>query len=415
MLSKIHITDHDLLTSYEDRFDEAVLKIKSEGRFRQFTDLARIAGSFPYAHDITNNRQIVIWCINDYLGMGQHPDVINASLEATISMGVGSGGTRNIGGSHNKIIELEREIADLHNKEAALVFTSGYVSNEATISALAKIFPDMVIFSDQQNHASIIEGIKRSGCEKVIFNHNDATDLKSKLKTYGISRPKLIVFESVYSMDGITAPIKTYCDLADEYNAMTYIDEVHAVGMYGPRGGGMCEELGLMNRLTIIEGTLSKGFGVMGGYIAAAQNIIDAIRLIASGFIFTTSLPPSITAAATASIRHLKKSHVERNQLRANVGFLKDLLTKRNVNFVKNESHMIPVIIGDPTLCKKVSDRLFETHSIFVQHINYPTVPKGTERLRITPTPLHSKQNCIDFADALLESLQHFNISTFNR
>jgi 5-aminolevulinate synthase len=412
MLAKLNNRhDFDLMLSYEDRFHDAILHIKNEGRFRTFTDLSRIAGSFPYAVDTKTGKEVVIWCINDYLGMGQHPDVINASLEATISMGVGSGGTRNIGGSHRKILELEEEIADLHQKDAALVFTSGYVSNDASISALAKIFPDLVIFSDQQNHASIIEGIRKSGCEKVIFNHNDITDLRNKLQNYAQDRPKLIVFESVYSMDGIVAPIVSYCDLADEYNAMTYIDEVHAVGIYGARGGGICEELGIMDRLTIIEGTLSKGFGTMGGYIAASKVVVDAIRLTASGFIFTTSLPPSITAAATASIRHLKQSNIERDKLKSNVLMLKNLLTLRGIKFLANSSHMIPIIIGDPILCKEVSDRLFEKHSIFVQHINYPTVPKGTERLRITPTPLHSQANCIAFSDALAETFHHFGIT----
>ena len=410
MLTKLEDNSLELITSYEDIFTEVISKIQNEGRFREFTDLSRVAGSFPYAIDTRTNRKILIWCINDYLGMGQHPDVINASLEATLSMGVGSGGTRNIGGSHRKIIELESEIADLHRKEAALVFTSGYVSNDASITALAKIFPELVIFSDQQNHASIIEGIRKSGAEKVIFKHNDAGDLEAKLKEYDLARPKLIVFESVYSMDGIVAPISKYCDLADQYNAMTYIDEVHAVGMYGPRGGGICEELKIMDRLTIIEGTLSKGFGTMGGYIAAKKNIIDAIRLTASGFIFTTSLPPSITAAATASIRHLKKSSQERNKLMSNVLLLKSLLREKNIKFIENTSHMVPIIIGDPVLCRKISEHLFATHSIFVQHINYPTVAKGTERLRVTPTPLHSEQNCVDFVNSLAETLTLFGL-----
>lgn len=400
----------NLITSYQDKFKEVVSNIKNEGRFREFTDLSRIAGSFPYAVDTKTGKKIVIWCINDYLGMGQNPDVINASLGATISMGVGSGGTRNIGGSHRKIIELENELADLHRKEAALVFTSGYVSNDASITALAKIFPELVIFSDQQNHASIIEGIRKSGAEKVIFEHNNPIDLENKLRLYERDRPKLIVFESVYSMDGIISPIITYCNLADQYHAMTYIDEVHAVGMYGQRGGGICEELNIMERLTIIEGTLSKGFGTMGGYIAADKNIIDAIRLTASGFIFTTSLPPAITAAATASIRHLKNSSFERDKLKQNVLKLKDLLRKHNISYLENASHMIPIIIGDPSICRKISEHLFEVHSIFVQHINYPTVPRGTERLRITPTPLHSEQNCIELAEALRETFNHFGI-----
>jgi 5-aminolevulinate synthase len=410
MLSKTTTSYHDLLASYDDVFGQTVEQIKSEGRYREFTDLARIAGRYPYALDVKRNREVIIWCINDYLGMSQHPDVIKAGVDAITKMGAGSGGTRNIGGSHHELIELECEIADLHDKDAALVFTSGYVSNEATIASLAKIFPDLVIFSDKQNHASIIEGIKRTNAEKYIFNHNDVGDLELKLQRVPLDRPKLIIFESIYSMDGIVAPIKSYCDLADKYNAMTYIDEVHAVGMYGPRGGGVCEQLGIMDRLSIIEGTLAKGFGVMGGYIAASRNIVDAIRLIASGFIFTTSLPPSLAAAAAASIRHLKNSSYERTKLKEGAAFLRHLLIQEGISFIDNNSHMVPIIIGDPVMCKNVSERLFERHSIFVQHINYPTVPKGTERLRVTPTPLHTKENAIAFSKALRETFDFFKI-----
>ena len=411
MLNKTHLHYNINTTSdYEQKLQDIVSGIKQEGRFREFTELERIAGRYPYATDVKKNREVIIWCINDYLGMGQHPAVINASVEATITMGAGSGGTRNIGGSHHKILELETEIADLHHKDAALVFTSGYVSNEATISTLAEIFPDLVIFSDKQNHASIIDGIRRSKAEKHIFAHNNLEDLEAKLRLVDNTRPKLIIFESVYSMDGIVAPINAYCDLADKYNAMTYIDEVHAVGMYGNRGGGICEQLGIMDRLTIIQGTLAKGFGVMGGYITGSQNMIDAIRLMASGFIFTTSLPPSITAAATASIRYLKQSNTERELLKARSHYVKKLLIKEDIGFINNSSHLIPIIIGDPILCKKVSERLFTEHAIFVQHINYPTVPKGTERLRITPTPLHSEQNAIDFVKALKESLTFLGV-----
>jgi 5-aminolevulinate synthase len=322
-------------------------------------------------------------------------------------MGAGSGGTRNIGGSHHALIELEAEIADLHNKESALVFTSGYISNDASISSLAKIRPILVIFSDPRNHASIIEGIKRSGCQKHIFKHNNFLDLEEKLKLVDINTPKLIIFESVYSMDGIVAPIAKYCELAKKYNALTYIDEVHAVGMYGPRGGGICEQFGLMDQLDIIEGTLSKGFGVMGGYIAAKKEIIEAIRLMSPGFIFTTSLPPSIAAGAKASISHLKNSQKERVMLFDRVNKLKQKLKEHDISFLDNQSHMVPIIIGDPELCRSISERLFDVHDIFVQHINYPTVAKGTERLRITPTPLHSDQNIDDLVKALKETFKH--------
>ena len=400
-----------LSADYEKNFTQEIKRIRDEGRFRSFTNVARIAGKYPYAYDYVREKELVIWCINDYLGMSQHPKVIEASIEALRKMGAGSGGTRNIGGSHHEIIKLEEEIADLHNKEGALVFTSGYISNDATIASLAKIFPEMVIFSDQMNHASIIEGISRSKLEKVIFNHNNFNNLEEKLKSYPKSRPKLIIFESVYSMDGIIAPIAKYCDLAEKYGAMTYIDEVHAVGMYGPRGGGVCDQFCLMDRIDIIEGTLSKGFGVMGGYISAKKNIIDAIRLLAPGFIFTTSLPPAIAAGARASINHLKNSNEERIKLFDRVRKLKQRLNEAKIKFVENQSHMVPIIIGDPELCKKISDRLFEFHNIFIQHINYPTVAKGTERLRITPTPLHTDGHIDQLTEALKETFQHFHFT----
>lgn len=325
-------------------------------------------------------------------------------------MGVGSGGTRNIGGTHNPIVELEKELADLHNKEAGLVFTSGYISNDASISTLANLLPNCVMFSDQENHASIIEGIRRSNCDKYVYKHLNAEDLENKLKLVDINRPKIILFESVYSMDGCISPIEKICDLADKYNAITYIDEVHAVGLYGKRGGGICEQLGIMDRLSIIEGTLAKGFGVIGGYITGSNLIIDAIRSYAAGFIFTTSLPPSLAAAATTSIRHLKNSSKEREGLHRNALKLKEKLSKANIPFIENESHMVPVMVKDPLLSRKVSEILLDEFSIFVQHINYPTVPKGTERLRITPTPMHTDNMIDNLVEALSIAFNRLSI-----
>ena len=395
---------------YEKGFSNSINKIKEEGRYRTFTDLSRIAGKYPYAYDHITKKKIIIWCINDYLCMGQNKEVLEAHNQAALEMGVGSGGTRNIAGSHHAIMELEKELSELHDKEAALVFTSGYVSNDATISTLIKIFPDCIIFSDKSNHSSIIEGIRRSGAEKYVYNHNDIADLEEKLKQVDISRPKLIIFESVYSMDGLISPIRAICDLADRYNAMTYVDEVHAVGIYGRRGAGLCEEFGVMNRLTIIEGTLAKGFGVMGGYITGSQNLINAIRSHASGFIFTTSLTPAIASAALTSIKHLKNSNIERNRLKERVQRLKYRLDQEGIRFFQNNSHMVPVMINDPNLCRQISHELLREYNIFVQHINYPTVPKGTERLRITPTPAHTDEMIEDLVKALKQLLIKYNI-----
>lgn len=390
-----------MLKTYAEYFTDAIDTLKTEGRYRIFSDIERCVNRRPVAYDHKKQKEITIWCINDYLGMSQHPKVIEAANKANSSMGVGSGGTRNIGGTHHPIIELEAQLADLHQKEASLVFTSGYISNDASISTLAKLLPNAVMFSDQDNHASIIEGIKRGGSEKMIYKHLDMVDLENKLKSVDINRPKIIFFESVYSMDGCISPIKEICDLADKYNALTYVDEVHAVGLYGKRGGGICEKLGLMDRLSIIEGTLAKGFGAMGGYITASYEIIDAIRSYAAGFIFTTSLPPALTAAATTSIKYLKTHHKERDALHNNAAFLKQRLKEENIPFIENDSHMVPVMVNDPDLSRKVSEILLDEFSIFVQHINYPTVQKGTERLRITPTPFHTKQMIEDLVLAL--------------
>lgn len=396
--------------NYEEYFSKAIDKIKEEGRYRVFNDIKRYAGKYPLAYDYKRQKEITVWCINDYLGMSQHPEVISAANEANSTMGVGSGGTRNIGGTHHSMIELEAEIADLHQKEASLVFTSGYISNDASLSTLIKLIPNCIIFSDEENHASMIEGIRRGGAEKYIYKHLDMQDLEDKLKLVDINRPKIIVFESVYSMDGRISPLETICDLADKYNALTYVDEVHAVGLYGKRGGGISEEQQVAGRLSIIEGTLAKGFGVMGGYIASSKMIVDAIRSYAAGFIFTTSLPPAITAAATASIRYLKQSQKERQLLKLNAQKLREKLKALNIPFIENESHMVPVMVCDPLISKKISETLLDEFSIFVQHINYPTVPKGKERLRITPTHFHSDKMINELAEALQIAFKRFNL-----
>ncbi len=395
---------------YNQYFTNAIDNLKSEGRYRVFGDIERSVGEHPIVYDHKRKKEVTIWCINDYLGMSQHPEVITAANRANSHMGVGSGGTRNIGGTHHPIVELEEELADLHQKEAGLVFTSGYISNDASISTLAKLLPHCVMFSDQENHASIIEGIGRGNAEKYVYRHLDIEDLENKLKLVDINRPKVILFESVYSMDGCISPIEQICDLADKYNALTYIDEVHAVGLYGKRGGGICEQLDCMHRLSIIEGTLAKGFGVIGGYITGSKLLIDAIRSHAAGFIFTTSLPPALAAAATVSIRYLKKSNKERNALQNNAQKLKQRLREAKIPFIENDSHMVPVMIHDPILSKKISEILLDEFSIFVQHINYPTVAKGSERLRITPTPLHTDKMSEELVSALGFAFDKLNI-----
>ncbi len=390
---------------YRSLFEDAVDALRAEKRYRVFADLERIAGKFPraiYRDAADNAREIAIWCSNDYLGMGQHDKVVAAMQETAGKLGVGAGGTRNISGTNRPLVELERSLADLHRKEAALVFTSGFVSNEASISTIARLLPDCIIFSDQLNHASMIQGVRQSGMQKQIFRHNDVAHLRELLSAVDRKRPKLIAFESVYSMDGDIAPIKEILDLAEEFGALTYIDEVHAVGMYGPRGGGIADRDGLMERIDIIEGTLAKGFGVMGGYIAANRAIIDAVRSYAPEFIFTTALPPALCAAARASIEHLKVSQSERLAHKRQAQLTKDILTDAGLPVLKTETHIVPLIVGDARACKAASDMLLDKHNIYIQPINYPTVPKGTERLRITPTPLHSDEMIFELRHALV-------------
>jgi 5-aminolevulinate synthase len=390
---------------YRGYFEDAVDALRAEKRYRVFADLERIAGKFPraiYRDQSDNEREITIWCSNDYLGMGQHDKVVGAMQDTAQKLGAGAGGTRNISGTNRPLVELERSLADLHRKEAALVFTSGFVSNEAAISTIARLLPDCIIFSDQLNHASMIQGVRQSGMQKQIFRHNDIGHLRELLAAVDRKRPKLIVFESIYSMDGDIAPIKEICDLADEFGAMTYIDEVHAVGMYGPRGGGIADREGLMERIDVIEGTLAKGFGVMGGYVAANRAVIDAIRSYAPEFIFTTALPPALCAAARAAVEHLKGNGEERMQHQRQAQLTKDILADAGLPVLKTETHIVPVIVGDARLCKAASDMLLDKHNIYIQPINYPTVPKGTERLRITPTPLHTDEMIIELRHALV-------------
>lgn len=392
------------MMDYQNFFTSALDRLQAERRYRVFADIERLAGRYPQAiwHSPEGPRPITVWCSNDYLGMGQNRDVTRAMVEAAWRLGTGAGGTRNISGNSNPIVTLEAELADLHGKEAALVFTSGYVSNQTGISTLAKLIPNCLILSDALNHNSMIEGVRQSGCDKVIFRHNDLAHLEELLQAAG-DRPKLIVFESVYSMDGDISPIHAICDLAERYGAMTYIDEVHAVGMYGPRGAGIAEREGAMHRIDVIEGTLGKAFGVMGGYLTGARAVMDAIRSFAPGFIFTTALPPAVAAAATASIRHLKESSTERQQQQRQVARTKAVLTGVGLPVMDTVTHIVPVMVGDAESCKAASDRLLEKHGIYIQPINYPTVPRGTERLRITPGPFHSNAHIDALAAALVE------------
>ena len=390
--------------NYQNFFRSELDALRADGNYRNFAELERHRGAFPHATCHNGPGEVTIWCSNDYLGMGQHPAVLAAMHEALDRTGAGAGGTRNISGTTHDHVQLEAELADLHGKEAALLFTSGYVSNWAALGTLASRIPDCVVLSDALNHASMIEGIRHSRAKKVIWNHNDVADLEAKLAALPLEQPKLIAFESVYSMDGDIAPIREICDLADKYNAMTYLDEVHAVGLYGPRGGGIAEREGLMGRLTVIEGTLGKAFGVVGGYIAASAELCDFVRSFASGFIFTTALPPAIAAGAAASIRHLKQSSAERESQQAKVAQVRARLDAIGLPHIDNPSHIIPVMVGDPMKCKFISDVLLRDHGIYIQPINYPTVPKGTERLRITPSPVHTAED-IDRLVQALESL----------
>lgn len=388
--------------NYNKVFENHLEVLHREGRYRVFADLKRRRGAYPVAdHFGTNRREIAVWCSNDYLGMSQHPAVTAAMHEAIDAVGAGSGGTRNISGTTHYHVELELELADLHGKESALLFTSAYVANDATLSTLVKLLPGTVIFSDEKNHASMIAGILHGGGDKVIFRHNDLTDLETKLKKYPKGTPKIIAFESVYSMDGHISPIASICDLAEKYGAITYLDEVHAVGLYGPRGGGIAERDGVMHRVDIINGTLAKGFGVMGGYIAGSRACCDAIRSFASGFIFTTSLAPAIAAGALASIKHLKASNHERTAHQERAQRFKRLLKERRLPVVDNPSHIVPVMVGDPSHCKAVTDVLLRDYGVYVQPINYPTVPRGTERMRFTPSPVHTDAQMDYLIDAL--------------
>ncbi|WP_397583816.1 5-aminolevulinate synthase [Sphingorhabdus sp.] len=392
--------------NYNAIFEKAIDRLHSEGRYRVFIDILRNKGNYPNARCFAGHngpKDITVWCSNDYLCMGQHPDVISAMENALHDVGAGSGGTRNIGGNTHYHVELEHELADLHGKDGALLFTSGYVSNDATLSTLAKVLPGCIIYSDELNHASMIAGIRNAGCEKRVWRHNDLAHLEELLAADDPDVPKLVAFESVYSMDGDVAPIGAVCDLADKYNALTYCDEVHAVGMYGARGGGISERDAVADRVTIIEGTLGKAFGVMGGYIAADQNIIDVIRSYAPGFIFTTSLSPVLVAGVLAAVRHLKSSSEERDAQQANAAMLKKLFFDAGLPVMMSNTHIVPLMVGDPIKAKKISDILLAEYGVYVQPINYPTVPRGTERLRFTPGPQHNEDMMRDLTAALLE------------
>ena len=398
--------------NYADYFSSRLDELRGEGRYRVFADLERCAGRFPRAtwHGEDGAGQVTVWCSNDYLGMGQHPSVLAAMHQAVDACGAGAGGTRNISGTNHYHVLLERELAELHGKPAALLFTSGYVSNWAALGTLASQLPNCVVFSDAQNHASMIEGIRQSRAEKVIFRHNDPRDLERCLARVAPERAKLVAFESVYSMDGDIAPIGELCDVAERHGAMTYLDEVHAVGLYGPRGSGIAERDGQAQRVSVIEGTLGKAFGVFGGYVAASEAVCDFVRSFASGFIFTTALPPAVAAGALASVRHLKASGVERARHQERVRALKGRLRAAAIPFLDNPSHIVPVMVCDALICKQISDELLASDGVYAQPINYPTVPRGTERLRITPTPLHSDADMDHLVAALSRIWSKFSL-----
>lgn len=399
--------------TYDHIFSTRLQSLKSEGRYRIFTDLERLAGEAPYAlwHSPEGQKKVIVWCSNDYLGMSQHPAVIDAMVQAARQYGAGSGGTRNISGTAHSHVMLEQEVADLHGKAKGLIFTSGYIANEATLSALTQALPNCVILSDEKNHASMIQGIRAGGCERHIFRHNNLADLREKLSALDPQRPKIIAFVSVYSMDGDIAPIEAICDLADEFKAITYLDEVHAVGIYGPEGAGVAAQLGVQHRIGVIQANFAKAYGVIGGYIAGSAPLVDYVRSAASGFIFTTSLPPPVVAAVHQSISILRQDAVLRNQLWSRVSLLKQRLEKSMLPYQPTASHIVPVVIGNASQCKAVCDLLRQDHNIYVQPINYPTVPRGQERLRLTVTPAHTPEMIHQLGDALEDVWDRLNLS----
>ncbi len=391
-------------------FQQELEQLREEGRYREFRQLVRQVGNFPLAHDVERNCDIVIWCSNDYLGMGQHPQVLDAMHQAIDTMGAGAGGTRNISGTHQAVVALEREVARLHNKEAGLAFVCGYMANETTLNTLCSKLPDCIVFSDGKNHNSMIAGIRNSRVEKRVFQHNQVDELRAMLQDIPKERPKLIAFESVYSMDGDIGPIEAIIELAEEFNALTYLDEVHAVGMYGDTGAGIAEQLGLSDRIDIIQGTFAKAYGVIGGYIAAKNEIVDLVRSFAHGFIFTSALPPAVAAGALASVRYLRQSGQERERHQFIVNSLKERFRQAGIPLLEGPTHILPVMIGDATKCKQASDLLLERHKIYVQPINYPTVNRGEERLRITPTPLHDTEMQDALVDGMVDVLTELGV-----